>query len=365
MAKRKTHEEFSSELYEKQRNRFILHSQYQNVKTKIKATCNLCGTTEYKNPHDLLNGSCKTCHNKKLSKIQSKSPEVFKEEVESSGEYKLLGEYIDSKTKCKIKHLTCGNVFKMAPSKFSYGQRCPKCMRPNHNRNHEEFLKMFNEVANNEYDVMSEFTRIDEKTLIKHLICGHEYEVTPHKFINAGRRCPKCAKNIKLTTEEFRERVKELGNDEYEVLGEYIDSKSNVKIKHKVCGEIYSVAPYNFNMGRRCPRCRRSKGEELIRNYLIEKNYKFYEQYKIPECKLENPLPFDFAIFKDGSIILIEYQGEQHYKDREFFHRKKGFAYQLKRDSIKREYCKANNIKLIEIPYTIKNIIKYLEGLLK
>jgi hypothetical protein len=58
--------------------------------------------------------------------------------------------------------------------------------------------------------------------------------------------------------------------------------------------------------------------------------------------------------------ICIEYQGEQHYKAVEFFGGKDQFKTQQKLDKIKRDYCKNNNIKLLEIPYWDFNNIEQI-----
>ena len=39
----------------------------------------------------------------------------------------------------------------------------------------------------------------------------------------------------KRTTEEFKEEIKKLTNDEYLVIGEYIGTNSKIKIKHNIC----------------------------------------------------------------------------------------------------------------------------------
>lgn len=59
----------------------------------------------------------------------------------------------------------------------------------------------------------------------------------------------------KITTEEYKQRVKELVGDEYEVLSEYISGKDPIKMKHNICGHIYDVRPSNFLSGKRCPQC--------------------------------------------------------------------------------------------------------------
>ena len=49
--------------------------------------------------------------------------------------------------------------------------------------------------------------------------------------------------------------------------------------------------------------------------------------------------------------LLIEYDGIQHYEAVEIFGGIPAFKKRQKRDQIKNQYCKDNNIKLIRIPY--------------
>jgi hypothetical protein len=53
--------------------------------------------------------------------------------------------------------------------------------------------------------------------------------------------------------------------------------------------------------------------------------------------------------------LACEYNGAQHYKYIPHFHKnKEAFLNQKYRDEMKRNLCEKNNIKLIEVPYTIK-----------
>ena len=78
-------------------------------------------------------------------------------------------------------------------------------------------------------------------------------------------------------------------------------------------------------------------------------------------------MPFDFYLVDYN--ILIECQGEQHYKPISVFGGEKGFKLQQKRDNIKRNYCKNHNIHLIELPYwdfnSKNSYIKTLDNELK
>jgi hypothetical protein len=51
--------------------------------------------------------------------------------------------------------------------------------------------------------------------------------------------------------------------------------------------------------------------------------------------------------------LAIEFQGRQHYEadDSNWYKGEEGLVERQIRDQIKRDYCTANNIRLVEIPY--------------
>ena len=65
-------------------------------------------------------------------------------------------------------------------------------------------------------------------------------------------------------------------------------------------------------------------------------------------------LPFDFFI--PSLNCLIEYDGEQHFRPVSRFGGEEGFEKLRQRDELKNQYSKKNGIKLIRIPYTMKNV---------
>ena len=72
-------------------------------------------------------------------------------------------------------------------------------------------------------------------------------------------------------------------------------------------------------------------------------------------------MPFDFYL--DDYNICIEYQGSQHYKPK---FGKESFEYTKTHDKIKKDFCKNNNIKLVEIHYKdFKNISSIISNLVK
>ena len=101
------------------------------------------------------------------------------------------------------------------------------------------------------------------------------------------------------------------------------------------------------------------RAENALKRVLEENNIPYKEQFSFDDLKsnCNRKLKFDFAIFDDKQELqcLIEYQGIQHYDSSMKYYDETA----QERDNQKREYCKRNNIKLIEIPYTDFNILSY------
>ena len=118
-----------------------------------------------------------------------------------------------------------------------------------------------------------------------------------------------------------------------------------------VCGNKWSAQIKNRSLGNGCPVCKSSWGEKRIYKYLSENSFMFEDEYVIEECRNIRPLPFDFGVFIDSKLVLIEYNGALHYKSIDFFGGERRLKYIQNNDRIKKEYCKKNKIKLIIIPY--------------
>ena len=131
-----------------------------------------------------------------------------------------------------------------------------------------------------------------------------------------------------------------------------MDKKS--KFKHDLCNFIYWSNSKNYS----CPRCKGSKGERKIRYILTKNNIKFEEQ-KIFLIK-GHKLRVDF--FLPDFEIIIQYNGQQHYKPIPYFNGIQGFRKQQLYDNYKRDYF---GDKLYQISYLdFKNIEFLLNDLL-
>lgn len=136
------------------------------------------------------------------------------------------------------------------------------------------------------------------------------------------------------------------------VLETFKDKDNNSLVKCQCeCGNMCIKARRNIISGhtQSCG-CLVSKGENKIEKILQDLDIKYEKQKKFEDLigKLR-PLPFDFYL--PDYNICIEYQGEQHYKPMRFTNSQEKFKERQINDNKKRQYCKANNIILIEIPY--------------
>lgn len=103
--------------------------------------------------------------------------------------------------------------------------------------------------------------------------------------------------------------------------------------------------------------CVLSFPEEYIASLLAENNIEFEKQKSFPNLRYKNPLRFDFYL--PNKNMVIEYNGEQHYRPVEYFGGEAALEIVKKRDMIKCDYCIENNIGLLIIRYDedIKEIL--------
>ena len=99
-----------------------------------------------------------------------------------------------------------------------------------------------------------------------------------------------------------------------------------------------------------------SKGEEKIKQILIQNNINFEQQKIFSTCKFKNtnhPARFDFFI---NNNYIIEYDGDFHFTTEiSGWVTKEKIKITQEHDIYKNQWCKENNIPIIRIPYTRYN----------
>ena len=360
MTKRKTDKEFKQEVFDLVGNEYIFLEPYAKSSAKIKVKHSKCGKIYQVTPNSFLRGHrCPYC-----AGLAKKTDAKFKHEVSDlvGGEYTFLEPYVNNKTKIMVKHNKCDNVYKVRPSDFLNGVRCPYCFGTP-KKTDVQFKKEVKEITGNEYTFLDSYVNALTKIRVKHNKCGHTYEVQPNNFLS-GSRCPYCFGTPRKTNAQFRQEIYNLVDEEYNFLDKYVDSYTKLRVKHNKCGNIYEVTPHAFiSLNNRCPYCNSPKGETIISRILDTLSINYEYQKIFDDLKDTNLLSYDFFI--PDQNLLIEYQGLQHYKPIEHFGGETTFNRQQKHDKMKADYAKDHGYELIAVPYTEDTFSKIKKYLLK
>ena len=241
-------------------------------------------------------------------------------------------------------------------------------------KTNEQFLKEARELNGNLFNYLSEYETARKKILIECTTCGHIFPQTPSSHLNC-RGCPKCAEKsrvvqMKINSKKLNEKAKRefadkankkhnFGFDYSGVI--YIKSYIPVEIKCKKCGRIFHQIPSDHLSGRGCPYCNESKGEKLVGIFLMDNNIVHIPQHYYPKLKWRTRLRYDFYL--PDYNLCIEYQGPQHFEHVNWSGKLTlaqmdiRLSIEQMKDEAKREYCIANNIGLLAIPYWDKDKI--------
>lgn len=116
------------------------------------------------------------------------------------------------------------------------------------------------------------------------------------------------------------------------------------------CGNQHIVDGRHLKSGsvKSCG-CLKSSYEDLIAKILDDNKIKYEKQKYFKNCKDEKILPFDFYIPELN--LLIEMQGEQHFKAVSFWGGEEGLIKRQYHDKIKKDFCKNSGYNLLEIKY--------------
>ena len=257
-----------------------------------------------------------------------------------------------------------GHCFEQRPQDHKNGHGCLECSGSK-KMTKEEFIEKANKVHGVGRYNYSEVEYVNSETDVWIICYNHEI---PYKFHQKpshhlqGRGCYLCglktlSEKLKMTLDEFIERAIEIHGDLYDYSKViYEGSDIRVQLICKKHNRLFKITPHHHLQGQGCPLCCSSKGETVIRNWLIENKIEFEEPKRFKDCKNIKPLPFDFYLPRYN--LCIEFDGKQHFIPTDFKsnlteeEKLKSFKLLQMRDNIKTDYCKNNNINLLRIKYT-------------
>lgn len=104
--------------------------EYKNNRTKILIRHKVCGKTFETAPYNFIKTpeGCPHCVGKTIANAVTWTHERFLQEAgERCDEYEFLEEYKNFITPIRVRHIPCGEEFKVTPCNFLRGSRCPSC----------------------------------------------------------------------------------------------------------------------------------------------------------------------------------------------------------------------------------------------
>lgn len=260
MSNKLTTEEFRNKLKEARGNEVELLSEYNGSTKPIKVRFTQCGhIVTINRPYNLLNGSkCVICRDHGLRK----SPQQFEKEFNGlvGNEYTLLTPYKTSRTKIKVKHNKCGNVYTILPNRFMSGDRCPKCSS-NHKLTTSEFKDRLNTKFPNKFTILGNYQGMSKKIKTLCNLCGNEWFPTPTNLLQ-GHGCPKCraiklGESRRLDKNTILLRIENNFNGTIQIIDidNYKNINTTLQYKCLVCGNYSHASVGNLLQGHGCPYC--------------------------------------------------------------------------------------------------------------
>lgn len=324
---------------------------YINSSTKVCIICPKHGEF-WQIPASHLRGiGCNKCGIENASNKCRKTTEDFIKEAKS-----IHGDKYDySKVKYENAHkkicIICpehGEFWQKPMLHINQKCGCKKCgtnkTKTKTSLTFDEFVERAKKVHGDKYDY-SKVGYVNYKTKVCIICPIHgEFWQTPSVHLN-GEGCKKCGyenvsqKNKKITTEEWIKKAKKVHGDRYDYsktkYSGYYNKLTIICPKH---GEFQQIA-YDHIQGKGCPKCRKSKLEIEIGDFLKNKNIEYQDGVRPPYLSEgKSHLSLDFYLPKYNAAI--ECQGKQHFEDGTFYDNRKETI--KERDKRKYDLCKGN-----------------------
>lgn len=350
------------------------HVEYVKKDVPVEIYCPVCKDYFLQTPGSHLAGhGCSKCANNKPISTE----EFILRAKDVWGDRYIYDkvEYTTNKAKVIVTCRKHGD-FPTNAYDFLQGHGCPECgkeaVRIARRKDQEQFLVECKKVHGDKYDYSKTVYEGKRKKIT--IICPTHgpFEQWPDNHLN-GEGCKWCKRDMqknlyKMGLEKFIEKARKVHGNRYDYsLVEYVNNKTDVTVICPDHGPFKVMPQDHLQKLNGCPKCSTSKGEKKILLWLEANNinYRWHRSIKseLAPGKRKKFIP-DFQIIGQENEIrmIIEYNGDQHYKPRPKWGGERQFKYQQIRDEALREYCHNENIPLLEIPYTeFDNIDSILE----
>lgn len=299
MSSKRTREELQIVLNEKYPGKYSVLGEYINQKTKILIKYNECGCEKELWVDAILKGC--NCQTHLPRRYMSTHEFINKVENIWGKEFIILSKYNGDDKPILVWHLECkkakivskaGRIIwgRSSVCSCNRGSNISKATR----KNYEKFIKELNTIAPNKYEILSEYNGLHEYITIRHIQCGHAYEILPVNLLKS-KGCKICSSKTTGSHYSFMKLLCEKQPNIFLIQEEYRGQNVEIKAIDLRCGHSISRKPCDMIKGRGCRQCQ--KGKALTHSDFVN--------------KLENIFPNKYCLLSDfikySKNILVRY----------------------------------------------------------
>lgn len=148
----------------------------------------------------------------------TKTHEQFLKEANMNNfKVKVIGHYINQKTKIEVECLFCHKKYFIIPQSILRGDGCMECYNKikgiRYRKSHDDFIQEVS-IKNPQITVLSRYIKQTEKVLIKCNSCGYEEYMSPDKLLHRVYNCKICSDKISFPN-RFVGAILDSSNIEY------------------------------------------------------------------------------------------------------------------------------------------------------
>lgn len=350
--------------------------QIINYKSKVPIMCKICyyefEITIYSHIYH-QNDSCKRCSGQEqwnCNSVIKKSKELYGNRFELF--FEDIEQKITRRSLIKVLCNVCNKMDEVTVTNHIYFGGCKTC----NNVVPWSINKLISKsrlIHNDQFDYSNtnplEIRNVKSLINIKCLHCSYKWMSSIKTHIGHQTGCPKCKGNAQWNFDLFTVMVEENQNfminyDEVKPR-HIINNRSKIPLKCNICFNEWIVnISYHFHKKSGCPFCKMSNGEKECILQLSNLSLTYKPQAMIKSLHLKR---YDFKFEHEGETYLLEFDGEQHFKFVDRFHKDhEEFINRQNIDVIKTQYAMNEGYRIIRIDFKeINNVRFHIENALE